>query len=954
MEIFLQHIARQVYEAYPDSLDRVWMVFPGRRSAQYFSRFLGGMIKKTSWMPRMLTISELFREYSEYLPADRLFSVIRLYGVYRNIHPAPESFDAFFPWGEMVLNDFDEVDKYLADPHDLFRNVRSLREIDEHFAYLTEEQREAVRWFWDALPEDRKSGNSESFLRMWNLLPGLYDGLRETLRSEGFGYDGMIYRGVAEKADRGEDLPCDARRVCFVGFAALNACEKKLLAGFRNRGLADFYWDYDTWYTGDVQQEAGFFLRQNLQEFPPKSMDMDFSVLNRPGREIRVIETSSRMEEARMLGHILNETSGEAGDDPNHTAVVLADESMLLPVMYSIPSHVKEINVTMGYPLKDAPVYPLLNSLFRLARGVRGEGQGRRFDARDVVDLLSQQMVKDLDAGAAGELTADIFRSNRLFVETNRLEKHESLGFLFAVPGDIHEVSRWLQDILYRFFVHSSAEGREEEHRMTREFIYHVYEAIGKLQELISSENVNPAFSTYLSLLRRYLYPVRIPFSGEPLAGLQVMGLMETRSLDFRNVILLSAGEGFLPRTTARGSFIPHNLRVGFGLPVTAHQDSIFAYYFYRLLQRAENVWLVYTGVDRGMVTGEASRFIHQLRYDSQIRIADIRPSPPAVSTVSVPVTIPKTREVYSLLEQYLDGAEKQIALSPTALNAYLDCPMRFYYRYLAGITEEKTFTGQVDEAAFGSLLHHTMKYLYEEKCGEEVQAGWLEALQHDENRVEEALSRAFREVWFKHAGGGEPEGNLFLVKEVIREYADRIMALDRRTAPFLMLALEKPYYMDFSFLRNGEDRKVRIGGTIDRLDEKAGKVRVLDYKTGKVNLEFRGVGSLFQRGQPSRNGMAFQTILYSLVYRNSLPEEKTVTPGLLFLRNIYREGFDTRLVDVNAKSPLVNVAVVQEAFEENLRELLQELFDPHRPFTLTGDQKICDYCACRPICGRE
>lgn len=954
MEIFLQHIARQVYEAYHDTLDRVWMVFPGRRSALYFSRFLGGMIKKASWMPRMLTISELFREYSEYLPADRLFSVIRLYRVYRNIHPAPESFDAFFPWGEMVLNDFDEVDKYLVDPHHLFRNVRSLREIDEHFAYLTEEQREAVRWFWDALPEDRESGNSKLFLRMWNLLPGLYDGIRETLRSEGFGYEGMICREVAEKADRGEDLPCNALRVCFVGFAALNACEKKLLAGFRNSGLADFYWDYDTWYTGDMQREAGYFLRKNLQEFPPKPMDMDFSVLNRSGREIRVIETSSRMEEARMLGHILNKISGEAGDDPNHTAVVLADESMLLPVMYSIPSHVKEINVTMGYPLKDAPVYPLLNGLFRLARGVRGEGQNRRFDARDVTDLLNQQMVRDLDAVAADELTSDIVRSNRLFVETTYLEKHESLGFLFAVPDDIFEVSRWLQDILYRFFVHFSAEGREEQHRMTREFIYHVYEAIGKLQELISSENVTPAFHTYLSLLRRYLYPVRIPFSGEPLAGLQVMGLMETRSLDFRNVILLSAGEGILPRTTARGSFIPHNLRVGFGLPVTEHQDSIFAYYFYRLLQRAENVWLVYTGVDKGMITGEASRFIHQLRYDSQIRIADIRPSLPAVSTVPVPVSISKTPEVYSLLEQYLDGSEKQIAFSPTALNAYLDCPMRFYYRYLAGINEEKTFTGQVDEAAFGSLLHHTMKYLYKEKCGKEVQAGWLEALQQDDNRVEEAISRAFREVWFNHAGGGETEGNLFLVKEVIREYAARIMALDRKTAPFFILALEKPFYMDFSFHRNGEVRKVRIGGTIDRLDEKDGKVRVLDYKTGKVNLEFRGVASLFQREHPYRNEMAFQTILYALVYRNTLPEEKTVTPGLLFLRNIYREGFDTRLVDVNTKSPLVNVVVLQQAFEENLRELLQELFNPDRPFSLSGNRKICDSCPYRSICGRE
>ncbi len=954
MEPFLQHIARQVYEAYSDSLDRVWMVFPGRRAALYFSRFLGGMIKKPSWMPRMLTISELFRSYSGYLPADRLFSVIRLYEVYKKIHPTPESFDAFYPWGEMVLNDFDEVDKYLVNPHDLFRNVRSLREIDEHFAYLTDEQKEAVRWFWNALPEDQDGRNRESFLRMWNLLPGLYDGLRDSLSGKGYGYDGMIYRDVAEKIGRDADLPCDAHQVCFVGFAALNACEKKLLTSFRNRGLADFYWDYDTWYTGDMQQEAGFFLRQNLMEFPAAQMDMDFSVMNRSGREIRVVETSSRMEEARMLGHILNETSGAPGDDPNHTAVVLADESLLMPVLYSIPSHVKELNVTMGYPLKDAPVYPLLNSLFRLVGSVRGERQGRRVDARDAVDLLSQQMVRDLDASGAKELTAEIIRSNSLFYETRRLEQHESLGFLFAVPGNVHGVSHWLQDILYRFFVHSSAEGREEEHRMTREFIYHVYEAIGKLKELILSENLNLAFSTYLSLLRRYLYPIRIPFSGEPLAGLQVMGLMETRSLDFRNVILLSAGEGFLPRTSSHGSFIPHNLRVGFGLPVAVHQDSIFAYYFYRLLQRAENVWLVYTGVDRGMVTGEASRFIHQLRYDSRIRIADIRPSPPAGTTVSVPVAIPKTGEVDRLLEQYLDGTEKQHSLSPTALNAYIDCPLRFYYHYLAGITEEKPFTGQVDEAAFGSLLHHTMKYLYEEKCEKEVDAGWMETLQHDGNRMEEALSQAFRQVWFKHAGEGEPEGNLLLVKEVIREYAGQIMAFDRKTAPFRILALEKPFYRDFSFYRNGKERKVRIGGTIDRLDEKDGKVRVLDYKTGKVNLGFKGVSSLFQREHPYRNGMAFQTILYALVYRHTLKEPKTVIPALLFLRKIYREGFDPRLIDLNSKNPLVNVEEVVQAFEEELRELLQELFDPERPFARTANLKNCEYCAYRKICDRE
>ncbi|HRW79060.1 MAG TPA: hypothetical protein P5207_10385, partial [Candidatus Sabulitectum sp.] len=349
---------------------------------------------------------------------------------------------------------------------------------------LSGEQREAIRWFWGSVP-DSPGGSHESFKKLWSLLPGLYDGLTRSLRETGCGYDGMIYRDVAGRILRGEDLAVDAVRVYFVGFSALNACEKLLFSHLRDRGTASFFWDYDTWYTGDPDREAGYFLRNNLVDFPPVPLEIGFSALNRPGREVKVVQTSSRMEEARVLGTLLRQTGSGSDTDPNHTAVVLADESLLIPVMYSIPSGVEQINVTMGYPLRDAPVYPVMTALFRLMKNRRSDGYGSRFYTKDVLGVLSQQMVRDYDPAGSAELGLELSRSNLAFTRTNLLSSHPRLGFLFEVPAEVEGISDWLREVLYRFFADASAGDRNEDHRMSREFIYHVYEAVGKLKELL-------------------------------------------------------------------------------------------------------------------------------------------------------------------------------------------------------------------------------------------------------------------------------------------------------------------------------------------------------------------------------------------------------------------------------------------------------------------------------------
>ncbi len=934
-------------------MDRVWMVFPGRRAALYFNRFLAGLVTRPVWMPRVMTISELFHGFSGLRPADPLYVNMRLYRAYCRLHPEPEKFDDFYSWGEMVVNDFNEVDKYLVDPADLFRNIRSLREIDEHFNYLDESQREAVRWFWDAIPPEDQGDKRENFLRLWSILPGLYKALVSDLREAGLAYDGMIYREVAEQIRQGTDLPCDADRVCFVGFSALNTCEKTLFAHFRDRNLASFFWDYDSWYTGDSLQEAGFFIRENLLAFPQSDTGMDFSVLNRPGREVQVIETSSRMEEARTVTSLLASIPGAGEKDPSHTAVVMADESLLMPVMYSIPAGVDEINVTMGYPLKDAPVFPVLNALFRLLRNRRGSPDKPLLFSRDVLELLSQQMVRDLDPAGCRELTDSIRRTNRLFVPVTGLSEHPVLGFLFRLPPGDPGIPAFLLEVLSRFFSHASQEERTDEHRMTREFIYHVHESVRKLQELVGLEKLDLSLATYLSLLRRYLHRIRIPFEGEPLAGLQVMGLMETRSLDFRHVILLSAGEGLLPATRTSGSFIPYNLRKGFGLPVIEHQDSIFAYYFYRLIQRAEKVWLVYTGVDKGMVTGEASRFIHQMRYDSRIRIVDQRNRIPAGKTEQQPVRVAKDAAIMQLLNRYLDPAGNRPSLSPTALNTYLDCSLRFYYRYLARIRELEEPEGQLDQAALGSLVHHAMKILYGQKAGQTVEAEWLKQLEKETGTLEKALDQAFRDIWFKSSELPAFEGNLLLAREVILEYLRTIIRYDHTQAPFRLLSLESPVYMDLRFTCREEERQVRIGGTIDRVDLKDEVIRILDYKTGGNDLKYKGISSLFERARPARNHEVFQTLLYSLVYREAIQPAAGIRPGLYFVRKMNQPASSCLLYDSERKKELYELSEVGGSFRQELADLLAELFDPAIPFEQVTERRICEYCPYRSVCNR-
>ena len=956
MNIFLEHIAKQIFEKYGSGMDQVWMVFPGRRASMYFSRYLSALVKTPAWMPRMMTISELFHSLSDLQPVSPLYANIRLYSHYRAIHPEPEPFDAFYPWGEMVLNDFNEVDKYLVDPAMIFRNIRSLKEIDEHFDFLSGEQKEAIKWFWSALPPDRLSPQRKEFLKLWSLLPELYTRLRQDLRLEGFGYEGMICRDVVAGIRTGELLPPEAGRICFVGFSALSACEKSLFRHLKGLSLASFYWDHDTWYTDHKRNEAGFFIRENLLEFPMDLPGMDFSVMNRQQREVNLIRTSSRIEEARMVPHILSgiERAGEAS--PNHVAVVLADESLLMPLMYSLPPEVKEINVTMGYPLKDSPVYPLLYSLFRLLQQTPGSRGERRFRATDVLELLNQQLVRDLDREACGEMIEKLKRSNRLFVPASMPGKHPVFGFLFNTPAEPAGISSYLLNVLYLLFRNVSGDREDEHHRMTREFIYQVYAEVKKMHELIREEGISMEFSTYLSLLRKHLQALRIPFSGEPLAGVQIMGLMETRSLDFEHVILLSANEGFLPASHTAGSFIPYNLRKGFELPVTEHQDSIWAYYFYRLLQRAGKVWLVYTGVDKGTVTGEPSRFIHQLRFDSRIRVKELHPQRKQGRIIPLPVTVPKSASVMARFMPYLGEGGQAITLTPSALNNYIDCTLRFYYRYIAGIEEPDEPTGNIDHAGFGSILHHAMKVLYQEKTGSVADAGWLGRLGKDHRKIENALQEAFREVWFRSEEVPVLEGNLALVKEIMKKYIEYVLRIDRNYSPFTIIGLERKYSAEMGFTLQGEQKKVLVGGTIDRIDEKDGRIRTVDYKTGSAGLEFKGVSSLFARGANTRNKAAFQTILYARAFLKATGTGMPVEPGLYFLRLMHRDDFEYRLIDSsnNGKRPVVDVSGLEQEFIAGMKELLSELFDPEVPFHQAADRNICLNCPYNRLCSRD
>lgn len=959
MKPFLYQVASLFYEKWGAEVSRLAFVFPNRRTGLFFQKYLSEVADIPLFSPTILTINDLFIQLSGKQSADRISMLFTLYDIYIRQSGSTETFDEFLYWGEMLLNDFDDIDKYMANARMLFSNVTDLREIENDFDFLSDEQIAAIRSFWSSFYPRGDTPNQQQFLAVWQVLYDLYEEFRATLGAEGKGYEGMIFREVVESMERGESPDLPYEQIVFVGLNALSVSEERFLAQLQKRKIADFYWDYVSDKVTDPDNKASYFVSRNRKSFPSS---MKLPPEEKVKTEIEVIGIPSGIGQAKHVYTLLSDWCKEAemsSEEALRTAVILPDEHLLIPVLNAIPEQIRRINVTMGYPLAGTPVASLIEYILALQKNVRYIDRNPLFYFRDVLPVLNHRYILSTSPEIISSLVKEITENNKIYISYTELGKTPLLEILFTPVTGVEAFSDYLIKVLEELNKVMSALSDEEEedapqrtNDLEQEFIFHYFTTVNRMKEVMKDARIEMKIDTFFRLLKRVTDTITIPFHGEPLSGLQIMGVLETRALDFDRLIILSMNEGIFPQRKAANSFIPYNLRRGFGLPTYEHQDSVWAYHFYRLIERASHVSLLYDTRSNGLQTGEVSRFVHQLHYHYEVPMRDKLVVYNVSSSKTPPLAVPKREDIMRRLDAYRKGGSK--AISASAINTYLDCPLKFYFSVVEGIREEEEVSETIESDVFGSILHKVMEELYKPFQGKMVTVDLLKAIRKDTALLTGAIARAFASEFFKTEVVRSLTGQNYLIGEMIRKYVEKILERDGKLTPFVYIESERKINGLISLSDHSE---IRLKGFIDRVDEVRDAIRIIDYKSGSGTTTFSSIESLFNKEEKDRAKAVMQVFMYCWMYAHFTENKgKTIQPGIYYVRSLFSDPFDPSVyhrIERGKSEKVEDFSGYAQAFEEGLRGCLDEIFNPEIPFTQTPTGKACSYCPFKGICGK-
>ncbi len=952
MQTFLQEAAQRLYERYGSDISSLHIVLPSRRARLFFSDALAAIIDKPIWQPRYLSMDDIMTKYSSLQVGEKIRLITELYRIYAEYHPS-ETFDKFYFWGEVLLSDFDLIDKYMIDADMLFRNLYDLKELESDLSYLSDEMRELIHSFWSNFaPEATLSLEKHKFLSVWLSLAPIYHRFRERIASLGIAYTGMIYRSAAERIER--DGVQEQTHYIFIGFNALSECERKVLRALDRGGACDFIWDSDTYYTANREQEAGRFLCENIREFKAKDEITDDNFLAIK-KQLHSISCVSNVVQCKHVNTLLREISPSLTFD-KQTAIVLTDESLLMPLLHSLPEEVSSnVNVTMGYPLRQTTAYSLIERLIELQKRCR-TGVETTFYHADVMGILAHPYISEILSERTTALCDKIVKGRYMRVSESFFNDEPMLKEIFSAADRSSSLANYLLNTLQCI---ASMGSQEQSDERTRKMSYLslIANSITDLDNVLKDCQIDISTTIYTSLLRRHLQTVRIPFSGEPLQGLQIMGILETRNIDFKNVIILSMNDDNFPgKIGSSTSFIPYNLRAAYGIPTPEHHESVYAYYFYRLLQRAERVDMLYCSHADLKSNGERSRYIYQLEYESPYRVAHTNVGVD-VALEHTSRSVVKDERVAEELNKYIGSATApaQKTLSPSAFAQYIACPMQFYLSKIAHIKPSDTLSEDVDSSMLGTILHEAMYALYKPLKGIANPSLELQRLLKSDE-IEKAVIKAINKVYLNLDSTSYEEytGHLMLVKNIVTKYIRQgIIPFDESHNDFTVVECEETISVPFAL---SDGREVSIGGVADRIDSlDDGRLRVVDYKTGSASDKMK-VGqmvSLFDSEMKHR--YVFQTMLYSMVLHHRLGRE--VTPALYFARDLNKH----LRRDEYSPYPTLNGEEFDytrcgEEFETLLRDKLEELFDLSRKFeccAADSNHSPCQYCDYKSICKR-
>lgn len=933
---FLQHVALSLKNKFGDNLSRVAVVFPNKRANLFLNEYLVTG-NEVMWAPTYMTISELFTSLSHLQIADPVDVVCRLYKHYAKATNSNESLDYFYGWGERLLADFDDLDKNLGDADKIFRDLREYQEIGAYDEILDEDQIAQLRKFAGDFSVKDRSKIRERFMQLWEAMLPLYKGLKEDLAKDGMAYEGQLYRDVLERLKRQElVLPAQFDYYAFVGFNVLDSVEKELFKLLQAEGKALFYWDYDVHYVNNnnplAPTEAGVFLQENLKTFPNELANDTGLYNNLTGRSgtklgITFVAADTDAIQAQYVDQWLSTRCDEksGSNEARQTAIVLCDEGQLLPVLHALPKNKGyDVNITKGFPLTHTPAYA---SVVRFMNGMLYDQNVRRCKLPDGTNPMPLQQSEAMD---------------KLLV-IQQLVKNDAVDVRKK-----YKIDDW-KNILYT------------------ESYFQIYTIISRFVKLIetgtlSTEGTNNLYislDTLFKLLKQVMRSQTIPFHGEPAVGLQLMGVLETRCLDFKHVLMLSVGEGILPQKATDASFIPFLIRKRYGLTTYLRKTAVYAYYFYRLMQRAQDVTLVYNNSTSGTHRGEMSRFMRSMLYDPQlgksIEHHHLRSRPR-------PLSLPELKICTNTDNKELPFCNN---FSPSALNTYLSCNRKFYYHYIKLLSKPEDTDGIIDPRHLGTVFHYAAQLFYERNVKQCIEPKSLRKYLEGKNNVQlqDIVRKAFLETKIERTALSETIVNKFLhdtIKYDSGEFNSN-KALTLNSLEFVAAEREAKTFLKVPFGKENKLVDIKVHGEIDRLDlaeiEGVGQcLRVVDYKTGGSSVEVMDMEHMFNHQQEKDPKHPFQTFAYCLIVHES-PEfsqykSLPLVPALYYVHHFRKKGFNP-YISFEGKS-CTDFRAYAEEFKSKLIGLLSEIIDPKNPFECTNNKDTCKYCDFCDMCGRN
>ena len=914
MKTFLEYVAEDIIRKYGTDLSRLAVVFPNKRAALFLNEHLARIAGRPIWSPAYITISDLFRQHSERTVADPILLICLLHQSFVRQAGIDETLDHFYGWGQLLLADFDDIDKNMADADQVFANLRDIHELDD-VSYLTDAQKEVLRKFFSNFSDEHNSMLKDRFLKLWSHMGDIYHDYNQLLAERSLAYEGALYREVAQR----DDISFRYDHYLFVGFNLLQQVEQRLFTQMAHQGKARFYWDFDRYY----MNEAGHFIGQYLSAFPNELDNSNDDIYDCFARKKALTYISAPTEniQARYVSQWLDE---DRIRDGRQTAIVLCNEGLLQTVIRCLPDEVEKVNITTGYPLVQTPAASFITVLVNL-QTLGYDLQRQRFRQRYLNAYNRHPFCRFVAEDFLHPLNQMFFNS---------------------------ELLQWIAEGLQ-----TTAKLNSEDDPLLQESVFRAYTLINRLLTLVNDGDLQVDITTLQRLITQLIQSTSIPFHGEPAEGLQVMGVLETRNLDFRHVLLLSCNEGNMPKGVNDTSFIPYSIRKAYGLTTIDHKVAIFSYYFHRLLQRAEDVTILYNNATNDGQKGEMSRFLLQLMVESRHDIQYRTLQAGQAYVPFKPQVVRKTPDVMARMLKVFSKDENRDKVSPlltpTAINRYMRCPLQFYYNYVKGLREPDSIDeDEIDSRAFGNIFHEASQIIYTRMMqkSHRILASDLDHLLKTRVDIERAVDEALRKELVLKPGKMELNGLQLINREVIIHYLRQLLKIDQKLAPFTIMDLEG----DVKEALTTKYLTTTIGGRIDRLDmitdDQGEHIRVIDYKTGSKEVKsLPDVDTIFsQEGLKNHSDYYLQTFVYSKIVKDLYPE-KAVSPALLFIQHAGADDYNPILKF--DKGYINDMTEYQGRFVELLKAKIDEIFNPENDFVPTDDRGRCTICPYKGLC---